>query len=103
MAPRTVFTDPQFLSLLSAAERGAYTTKYNWVMAMQPFKAGRTWPQVLMDYDNYFPLSHLDSRSYGNFNSIRDRLSDLRKELTRLEEKHDLRAAQLLLDFSHGN
>ncbi|KAG4029101.1 hypothetical protein MFRU_017g00380 [Monilinia fructicola] len=103
MAPRSVFTDPQFLSLLSASDRGAYTTKYNWVMAMQPFKAGRTWPQVLIDYGRLFPLRHLDSRVYTNCGSIRDRLSDLRKELTRLEEKHNLLAAQLLLDFSNGN
>ncbi|QSZ30625.1 hypothetical protein DSL72_000182 [Monilinia vaccinii-corymbosi] len=97
MPPRTVFPLPGNLILLNQTELDMYTRKYNWVVAMQQFKATRTWPEVLAQY-HQFPLGHLDGRGYTNWGSIRDKLSYLRRDLSALEKRHDFRAAGLVMN-----
>ncbi|TEY84084.1 hypothetical protein BOTCAL_0021g00050 [Botryotinia calthae] len=92
--PRTIFLPPNHMDLLTTKEKRVYTKKFKWTMAMQRFKVGRTWPEVLTEYSD-FPLSHLDRNLYTNYGSIRDRLSRTQDELDDMEgEQNDRRAAQ---------
>ncbi|TGO28648.1 hypothetical protein BPAE_0025g00570 [Botrytis paeoniae] len=103
--PRTVFLAPTAMVLLSAKEKRVYTKKYKWSMAMQLFKIGREWKQVLEEYVE-FPLAHLDRKLYRNWGSIRDKLSINRDQLDDMEGEQDDRAALLVkhvADEANGN
>ncbi|KAF7879576.1 hypothetical protein EAF04_000771 [Stromatinia cepivora] len=106
MAPRTVFVAPGNMILFTQAEQDKYTCLYNWVMAMQPFKEQRTWAQVRAVYDTDFPLASTDTgKRYAEDDGVGlcDHLCLRRKALSKMEELHDVRAAQLVFNLADGN